>query len=69
MCLLVVVIGGWWKAAGPRSCEQVIGKGFVAYRESPRQARAVLPRWKSIGQEVLSSGFESYLYHIGIAVR
>ena len=53
MCLLAVVIGDWWKAAGPRSCEKVIGKGFVAYRESPWQERAVLPRWKGAGQEVL----------------
>ena len=49
MCLLAVVIGDWWKAAGPRSCEKVIGKGFVAYRESPWQERAVLPRWKGAG--------------------
>jgi len=53
VCLLVVVIGGWWKAAGPRSCEQVIDKGFFAYREIPWQERAVLPSWKGTGQEVL----------------
>ena len=51
MCLLVIVIGGWWKAAGPRTCEQVIGKGFVASRESPRQERACCPDGKALDKK------------------
>lgn len=46
----MVCVGGWWKAAGLKAFEQVIGKGFVVYKESPWEEKAVRPRGKCTGK-------------------
>lgn len=48
---LMMVVGGWWKAAGLRAFEQVIGKGFVASKEGLWEEKAVRPSGKSTGKK------------------